>query len=58
MFVLILAFGCVAAVLPVLASRIGRGVFYVAAAVPAAAFIWGVGAYGQISDSGPLLEQA
>ncbi len=58
MFVLILAFGCVAAVLPALAARIGRGVFYVAAAVPAAAFIWGVGAYGQIADSGPLIEQA
>jgi len=58
MFVLILAFGCVAAVLPALAARIGRRVFYVAVAVPAAAFIWGIWAYGQISDSGPLIEQA
>jgi len=58
MFVLILSFACVAAVIPVLASRLGRRVFYVASLVPAGAFIWGVRAYSQISATSPLTEQA
>ena len=58
MFVLILSFAFVAALLPGVASLLGRRVFYVAALVPTGAFIWGVWAYSQIATTGPLIEQA
>ncbi len=58
MFILILSFLVAAAVLPALAKKLGREVFYVAALVPAATCVWGVWAYSKISESGPISEQA
>lgn len=58
MFVLILSFAVVAGLLFALAPLLGRRVFYVAALVPAVAFIWGALAYSKLSVSGPLTEQA
>ncbi|MEX0768154.1 MAG: hydrogen gas-evolving membrane-bound hydrogenase subunit E [Microthrixaceae bacterium] len=58
MFILLLSFLAVAAILPALAKYLGRRVFYVAAGVPAAACVWGVWAYGKITVSGPINEQA
>lgn len=57
LFALLLAFALVAAVLPVVARRLGPSAFLLAALPPAAAFVWALSNWSSLADGGVVDSQ-